>query len=196
MATVAGGVCLCGAYGTLAQMHFYPRSCVPRSQRFGLGSQQVVVEQEVEASARAACDCRGCAGPQFPCLGGGFVRLHGKNHAWHVLSQWACLVKSQRWMGGRRQRSFQYGWRTGGRGRVLCEIGQRGGPAGHQSFSVPHPASGFCLLLWVSIPLSLGLCLLTPLPPVRSPSPLHSGSLSPRWVSVRSLSSEVQHLPC
>ncbi|VCX30901.1 unnamed protein product [Gulo gulo] len=63
-------------------MHFYPRSCVPRSQRLGLSSQQVVVDQEVEASAGAAYDWRGCPGPQFPCLGVEFMKLYVKNHAW------------------------------------------------------------------------------------------------------------------
>lgn len=100
-------------------MHFYPRSCVPRSQRLGLSSQQVVVEQEVEASAGAACDWRGCPGPQFPCLGVGFMKLHAKNHAWppgtHSVSGPALLRVRGGWEGeGREVSSMAGGQGVGG----------------------------------------------------------------------------------
>lgn len=109
------------------------------------------------------------------------MKLHVKHRAWHVLSQWASLVKSQRWMGERRQRSFQCGWRTGGRGRVLCETGQRGGPAGRQSYSnipsyplprvlspslglysTPPPQVSFSPSFWLFVPLSSVKCSIFP----------------------------------
>lgn len=128
----------------------------------------------------------------------GFMRLPVKNHAERVLRQWACLVKDQRWVGGGRQRSFQCGWRTGGRGVVVCEVEWRGGAAGCSAspsatlepespciLGLCPPTLGLCPTpLWVSVPLHAeSLSSLYAASPSLSPfwvsAPLHSGSLTP-----------------